>query len=183
TPVNLGPEINTIAKESFPFISESNNLYFSSDGRSGLGGYDVFVTALDTDGKPGTITNLGAPTNSAKDDFGFIINENDRIGYLSSNRGGDRGSIDDDIYLVREICTITINGKVFDEDTLDPLPGATVSLLDENNQLISQTIAGNDGTYSFIGDCDVQYTVRGAMEGYTPYEKMIRTPLLSGTID
>ncbi|MCB0455282.1 MAG: OmpA family protein [Aequorivita sp.] len=183
TPVNLGPEINTEARESFPFISEKNNLYFSSDGRSGLGGYDVFVTPLDDDGKPGKITNLGAPSNSTQDDFGFIINEEDRIGYVSSNRGGDKGSKDDDIYLVKEICSISIQGKVFDEETKDPLPGASVSLLDENNQLVSQTTAQNDGTYSFVGDCGTQYTVRGVKEGYNPYEKMIETPLLSGTID
>lgn len=183
TPVNLGPEINTEARESFPFISEKNNLYFSSDGRSGLGGYDIFVTPLDGSGKPGKITNLGAPSNSAQDDFGFIIDEENRIGYVSSNRGGDRGSIDDDIYLVKEICSITIQGKVFDEETKDPLPGAEVSLLDENNQLVSQTTANNDGTYSFEGDCGTQYTVRGTKEGYNPYEKMIVTPLLSGIID
>lgn len=183
TPVNLGPNINTEARESFPFISDKNNLYFSSDGRSGLGGYDIFVTPLDDAGKPGKITNLGAPSNSAQDDFGFIINEDDRIGYVSSNRGGDRGSIDDDIYLVKEICSITINGKVFDEETKDPLPGAQVSLLDENNQLVSQTTAKNDGTYSFVGDCATQYTVRGVKEGYNPYEKMIETPMLSGTIE
>ncbi len=183
TPVNLGPEINTTARESFPYISDKNNLYFSSDGRSGLGGYDIFVTPLDEAGKPGTITNLGAPSNSAQDDFGFIINEEDRIGYVSSNRGGDRGSIDDDIYLVREICSITINGKVFDEETKDPLPGANVTLLDENNQLVSQTTAQNDGTYSFIADCGTQYTVRGIKEGYSPYEKIIQTPVLSGVID
>lgn len=182
-PVNLGPEINTEARESFPFISDNNNLYFSSDGRSGLGGYDIFVAPLDNDGKPGTITNLGAPTNSAQDDFGFIINEDDRIGYVTSNRGGDRGSIDDDIYLVKEICSITIQGKVFDKETNDPLPGAQVSLLDENNQLVSQTTAKNDGTYSFVGDCGTQYIVRGAKEGYNPYEKMIETPTLSGTIE
>lgn len=182
-PVNLGPEINTEARESFPFISENNNLYFSSDGRSGLGGYDIFVTPLDKDGKPGKITNLGSPTNSAKDDFGFIINENDRIGYVTSNRGGDRGSIDDDIYLVKEICSITIQGKVFDKETKDPLPGAQVSLLDENNQLVSQTSAKNDGTYSFVGDCGTQYTVRGVKEGYNPYEKIIETPMLSGIVD
>ncbi|KXN97872.1 flagellar motor protein MotB [Aequorivita aquimaris] len=182
-PINLGPEINTEARESFPFISENNNLYFSSDGRSGLGGYDIFVTPLDKDGKPGKITNLGSPTNSAKDDFGFIINENDRIGYVTSNRGGDRGSIDDDIYLVKEICSITIQGKVFDKETKDPLPGAQVSLLDENNQLVSQTTAENDGTYSFVGDCGTQYTVRGVKEGYNPYEKIIETPMLSGIVD
>ncbi|SRX51514.1 OmpA family protein [Aequorivita sp. CIP111184] len=183
TPVNLGSDINTEGKESFPFISEKNNLYFSSDGRSGLGGYDIFVTPLDDAGKPGKITNLGAPSNSAQDDFGFIINEDDRIGYVSSNRGGDRGSIDDDIYLVKEICSITINGKVFDEETKDPLPGAQVTLLDENNQLVSQTTAKNDGTYSFVSDCGTQYTVRGVKDGYNPYEKMIETPMLSGTID
>lgn len=182
-PINLGPEINTEARESFPFISENNNLYFSSDGRSGLGGYDIFVTPLDKDGKPGKITNLGSPANSAQDDFGFIINENDRIGYVTSNRGGDRGSIDDDIYLVKEICSITIHGKVFDKETKDPLPGAQVSLLDENNQLVSQTSAKNDGTYSFVGDCGTQYTVRGVKEGYNPYEKIIETPMLSGIVD
>jgi outer membrane protein OmpA-like peptidoglycan-associated protein/tetratricopeptide (TPR) repeat protein len=183
TPVNLGPEINTQARESFPFISEKNNLYFSSDGRSGLGGYDIFVTPLNDSGKPGIITNLGAPSNSDQDDFGFIINEDDRIGYVSSNRGGDRGSIDDDIYLVKETCTITITGKVYDEETNEPLPGANVTLLDENNQLVNQTTAKADGTYSFTADCDTQYTVRGAKEGYNPYEKMIKTPVLSGTID
>src|SRR5690554_624549 len=182
-PVNLGPEINTSARESFPFISDKNNLYFSSDGRSGLGGYDIFVTPLDKEGKPGSITNLGSPSNSAQDDIGFIIDEASRIGYLTSNRGGDRGSLDDDIYLVIETCTINIKGRVFDKETNNPLPGADVSLLDKNNQLVSSTIAKADGTYSLMADCDTQYTVRGAKEGYNPYETMIMTAALSGTID
>ncbi len=182
-PVNLGSEINTSARESFPFISENNNLYFSSDGRSGLGGYDVFVAPLDSEGKPGAVTNLGAPTNSAKDDFGFIIDEKSKIGYVSSNRDGDRGSVDDDIYLVKEICAISITGKVFDRESGAMLPGADVTLLDQNNQLVGSTKAKNDGSYSFVGDCDTQYSVRGVMEGYEPYEKMIQTPSVAGTID
>ena len=182
-PVNLGAEINTIARESFPFISENNNLYFSSDGRSGLGGYDVFVAPLGKDGKPGSVTNLGSPTNSPKDDFGFIINEKSRIGYVSSNRDGDRGSVDDDIYLVREICSISITGKVFDRESGTMLPGSDVTLLDHNNQLVASTKAKSDGTYSFVGDCNTQYSVRGVKDGYEPYEKMIQTPTLAGTID
>jgi outer membrane protein OmpA-like peptidoglycan-associated protein len=183
TPINLGTEINTAGRESFPYISDKNNLYFSSDGRSGLGGYDIFVTPLDKNGKPGKITNLGAPSNSAQDDFGFIINEDKRMGYVSSNRGSDNGSMGDDIYLVKEVCTINIKGKVFDKETKDAIAAADVTLLDENNKLVSSTTSKSDGTYSFIADCGTQYTVRGAKDGYSPYEKMIETPTLSGTID
>lgn len=184
TPVNLGPEINTAGRESFPFLSDENNLYFSSDGRSGFGGYDVFVTTLDDEGTPGAISNLGEPANSAMDDFAFIIDEEARIGYISSNRGGEEeGSVDDDIYLVKEKCIITIEGLVFDRVTKAPLPGADVFLLDENNKQVNQVIANTDGTYSFNADCGTQYTVRGIKEGYTPYEKMIETPVLSGKID
>ncbi|MGB3922458.1 MAG: hypothetical protein WBL00_00860, partial [Bacteroidales bacterium] len=43
-PVNLGPEINTEGNETYPFISETGELFFSSDGRGGLGGKDIYVT-------------------------------------------------------------------------------------------------------------------------------------------
>src|SRR5690606_9036995 len=41
-PENLGSKINTAGKETFPYISGNNELYFSSDGHFGLGGLDVF---------------------------------------------------------------------------------------------------------------------------------------------
>ncbi|MEM0519637.1 MULTISPECIES: OmpA family protein [Aequorivita] len=183
-PVNMGPEINTGGRDSFPFISDNNNLYFASDGRSGMGGYDVFVVSLDDSGKAvGTAQHLGPPTNSAKDDFGFIINEKERIAYLSSNRGGNRGSADDDIYLLKEGCSITVKGIVFDVDTNEPLADAQVSLLDNFNQLVSQTTSGTDGSYKFIAGCGIQYIVRGIKEDYTPYETSIKTPFITGTVD
>lgn len=179
-PINLGPGINTEARESFPFISDKNNLYFSSDGRGGLGGFDIFTTALDTEGKPGEIKNIGEPANSPKDDFGFIINEEKRFGFLSSNRDGDEGSVDDDIYLVTEVCEITIKGIVYDVGTGDPISGATVMLLDEKSELVTQMVVGADGAYSFMADCETKYTVRGTKEGYGPYEKSIETPDKTG---
>lgn len=183
TPVNLGSTVNTGGRDSFPFISDNNNLYFSSDGRSGLGGFDIFVTSLDEKGMPGAVQHLGEPSNSAKDDFGFIINEKDRIAYFSSNRSGNRGSADDEIYLIRESCNITVKGIVFDETTKEPIADAQVSLLDDNNQLVNQTTSGIDGTYSFIAGCGIQYTVRGVKEDYTPYETTIKTPFVTGTVD
>ena len=182
-PVNLGPEINTGGRDSFPFVSDNNNLYYASDGRSGLGGYDIFVASLNEDGKASAVQHLGAPTNSAKDDFGFIINEKDQMAYFSSNRGGNRGSADDEIYLLTGSCTITIKGIVFDSKTKEPIPGAQVSLLDGNNQLVNQTTANTDGSYSFVGGCGIQYIVRGTMDDYRPYETSIKTPFVTGTVE
>jgi len=182
-PVNLGSSINTEARETFPFISDANNLYFSSDGRSGLGGLDIFVAPLDNEGKPGTITNLGEPANSNKDDFGFIFNEEKHFGFLSSNREGGAGSIDDDIYFVEEKCVITISGLVTDKDSGEIIPGALVQLLDENNNLIDEVVVGENASYNFIAECVSQYSVRGTKDRYAPDEKVVQTPNKTGGIN
>ncbi len=182
-PVNLGEEINTEARESFPFISEENNLYFSSDGRAGLGGFDIYVAPLSTEGKPGRVKNLGEPANSSQDDFGFIIKETKRRGYLTSNRDGARGSVDDEIYLLKEKCEITITGLVTDEESGELLPGATVMLLDSNNKEITSVVAGDDARYTLTADCDSKYAVRGTKESYAPNEKLVATPTKTGTVE
>ena len=46
-PENLGDRINTSGRESFPFISDDNVLYYSSDGFPGLGGLDIYAVKLD----------------------------------------------------------------------------------------------------------------------------------------
>jgi len=181
-PVNLGPGVNTEARESFPFISDAGNLYFSSDGRSGLGGYDIYFSKLDDKGMATEIKNLGEPANSNQDDFGFIIREEKRIGYLSSNRDGERGSIDDEIYRVQEICEILVEGTVFDSKTDEILPGATVQLLDENNGLIEEVIADENAAFQFMVACEKTFSIRGAKEEYEPYETRITTPDKTGSI-
>ncbi len=95
-PVNLGKDINTEARDTFPFISKDHKLYFASDGRPGLGGLDIFVVNISEENTE--VTNLGAPVNSPKDDFTFIINSETNEGYFASNR--ENGAGDDDIYKV-----------------------------------------------------------------------------------
>lgn len=184
-PVNLGPSINTEAREGFPFISETNSLYFSSDGHSGLGGLDILVAPIGEDGKATSATNLGEPANSKKDDFGFIIKESKRIGYLSSNRDGVKGSISDDIYLVQEKCEITIKGIITNIETGEPIAGATVFLLNENNKQVGTVIAGADGTYNFeaIAACESNYIVRAKNDGCETNEQTVTTPDQTGTIN
>lgn len=85
-PENLGPEINTESRETFPFISNENELYFASDGRPGLGGLDIYVSKINKEGSFEEVQNIGEPINSKQDDFAFIINSKNRNGFFSSNR-------------------------------------------------------------------------------------------------
>ena len=84
-PVNLGPEVNTEGNETYPFISETGELFFSSDGRGGLGGKDIYVTKQKDNGWH-TPVRLSAPVNSEYDDFGIVTTADVREGYFSSDR-------------------------------------------------------------------------------------------------
>ncbi len=161
-PENLGSAINTEGKETFPFISDDNELYFASDGHPGLGGLDIFVTTIGENGLFGEVENIGAPANTPADDFAFMIDAKSRNGFLSSNRAGTVGS--DDIFRFTETRKITceqqLSGNVTDMETGDFLRDAQVSLFDENFTLIKQVFAGEFGAYSFRVKCGKKYYVR-----------------------
>ena len=184
-PINLGADVNTETRESFPFISQNGNLYFSTDGRPGLGGYDIFSAPISDLGDIGAIVNVGSPANSSQDDFNLIIEEDINLGYVSSNRDGQQGSSDDDIYRIQFYnCQIDITGTVVDSESQTPIAGATVQLLDENNQQISQQIASDKGTFSFPGrDCETQYTVRAMKNQYDTNEELFITPSQTDTVN
>ena len=173
-PVNMGEPMNTVARETFPFVSAENNLYFSSEGHAGMGGLDIFVAKLNDEGHE-EISTFGEPINSAKDDFSFIIKE-DRIGYFASNRDGDKGSVSDDIYQIWERCEITIEGPVLDEATKEIIPNAEVVLLDINYNELNRVVTGADAIFSFVLECDKQYIIRAQKEGYNPKEEIVETP-------
>ncbi len=86
-PVNLGPEVNTEGNETYPFINETGELFFSSDGRSGLGGKDIYVTKQKGNGWFAPVM-LAAPMNSEYDDFGIVTSATMNEGYFSSDRAG-----------------------------------------------------------------------------------------------
>ncbi len=84
TPRNLGPNVNTAHREQFPFISDQNVLYFSSDGHQGYGNLDIYSTKGDFT----EVRNLGTSINSGNDDFAFVIREGQDEGWFASNRRG-----------------------------------------------------------------------------------------------
>ena len=75
-PRNLGNIFNTTGNEMFPFIDQENNLYFSSDGHNGLGGYDIFFCRPNATGWEGPV-NMTGRVNSADDEIAFTLNRFD----------------------------------------------------------------------------------------------------------
>lgn len=174
TPKNLGNTINTEARETFPFITDSNVLYFASDGHPGLGGLDVFATKLD-DMDNLYIVNAGTPVNSEQDDFSFIINDATKKGFFASNREGGQGS--DDIYGFTENIEIDLNcntlvaGSVKDIEDGSLIPGARITLTNAQGTTVAETISEADGSFVLEGDCrEGDYTLSGVGEGYNPVE-------------
>jgi hypothetical protein len=75
-PENLGNSVNTIRYECFPYLDQDNNLFFSSDGLAGYGGYDIFTCRFngETWEKP---INLSHRINTENDDIAFVIDKTD----------------------------------------------------------------------------------------------------------
>jgi len=125
-PVNLGPEINTPGDEMFPFIRDNGELYFSSNYRIGMGGFDIFKAVKNDDGK-WVVENMGSPMNSPGDDFGIAFVPGENKGMFTSNRKGSRG---DDIYSFLVPPKIfQVEGEVLDKETGNKMDGATVRII------------------------------------------------------
>jgi len=177
TPINLGNNINTKARETFPFITDDEILYMSSDGHPGLGGLDVFATKIKFGKYDGAVVNVGEPVNSKMDDFTFIFNEESHKGYFASNRSEGMGS--DDIYGFIEHtplkldCVQEVSGTVRDKISNEVLVGATVKVIDEDNNEILTTVTDSEGRYNLSLDCNKGNFVRALMQGYVPSEEYL----------
>jgi outer membrane protein OmpA-like peptidoglycan-associated protein len=152
-PINLGASINSNKNEVFPFIHDDGTLYFSSSKEGGIGGLDVYyartkamsniyaVKAANLENQKANVSredfdgplSIGTPFNSEKDDFGFILDKQKKLGYFTSNRAGGFG--EDDIYSFATIDELNPTEKereitllVLDEKTRLPITKAEVAL-------------------------------------------------------
>lgn len=171
-PVNLGKTVNTSQNEMFPYVdTESNMLFFSSDGHTGLGGLDVFFGYLNSNHTAiSELTNLAAPINSEFDDFGFIIDKALEQGYFISNRDGGVG--DDDIYsfkmLKRFEPFLAVEGIVTDCLTKNLMAGTRISLQDAQGSEITSAVLDKDGFFRFILNASQHkdYKLAANLDGY-----------------
>ena len=184
TPKNLGTGINTESRETFPFVTKDNILYFASDGHPGLGGLDVFAINLEYPEKA-KVVNVGKAVNSKQDDFSFIINPDTKRGFFASNRDGGKGS--DDIYSFEQTkeldldCHTLVTGLVKDKLTGEPIGSAKLIVTNAEGEQVAEAISDNEGNFNMLGDCsDGNYSILGSKIEYSNGEE---TFAISGAND
>lgn len=157
-PENLGEKINTPGKENFPFITDDNTLFFSSSGRQGFGGLDVFKTDLNASS---SVQNIGKPVNTEKDDFSFSFNKVANIGYFSSNRNGN-----DAIFMATPICEAQAIVVVTNKKTGAVLANADVAILDAKGNLITTRKSDANGKVSYDLECETAYSLKAELANF-----------------
>lgn len=168
-PRNAGAKINTGGDEITPwFDNETRTLYYSSDGMSGLGGFDVFRAT--GDGKKWlAVENVGQPVNSGADDIFYVIGTKREEGFFVSNRKGGNSlknnTCCDDIYYYKysEYVQILLAGTIKDAvDTNLIIPNAMIDIYVKDKKskervLIKSISSDSLGRYSASLEADRYY--------------------------
>ncbi len=168
---NLGPEINTKGDELSPFLYDDIKLYFSSNGKPGYGGLDLYCSNVlkDSLSKPQI---LPFPVNSSADEISIAIHPlNESLGIIVSNR--NEGAGDDDLYFIHFTNLLPyVKGLVLAEDGA-PQGDAIVRLINDNNEEIAQLKTDSDGKYRFDLDKDNSYELMASIDGFAADLKIV----------
>ena len=163
---NAGPAINTTGDEEAPFYhGPTQSLVFASNGRTGMGGFDLYSSTGNFTGSWTVSLNLGYPVNSEKDDIYFV------------SRG--KGLLEDAIFSTdrASLCCLELfsihknyhqvfTGVVLDCDTKKPLEGAIISAKDPRGAEVAMIKTQAGGRYTIQTDAGMALTISGSQEDY-----------------
>ena len=147
-PFNLGDVVNSPGDELFPYLRNDSTLYFASDGHGGMGGLDIFVTTVDSLGNWSEPTNLKSPINSTGNDFSIVFHPTEERGFFASNRGSRNGMDDEIYYFMEPPILLTVNGTIKDENSLQYVSGASVSIVGTDGTKAT-TLSSAKGSFQF----------------------------------
>lgn len=153
-PENLGPAINTPGDDAAPFIhSDGRTLYFASNGRVGMGGYDLYYSTLQSDGSWSEPVNMGYPINSPADEINIFINASGTMAYISSDKDGGYGGLDLYSFVLddqlRPNPVTYIKGHVRDAFTGEPV-AARIEMIDLNTRQLLTATTSDAYTGSYL---------------------------------
>ena len=174
-PVNLGSVINTEGDEMSPFIHfDGKTLYFASDGRVGMGGFDLFVSRMKDDSTWTEPQNLGYPINTFNDEMGLIIESGGQKAYYSSVRDKSRGK---DIFsfnlyeAVRPNPVSYIKGKVYDKMTGRLLKAEYELINLSTGKIIIKNVTDDTGNFLVCLPSGYNYGINVSKPGYLFYSE------------
>ncbi|MEM9339592.1 MAG: OmpA family protein [Bacteroidota bacterium] len=196
-PKNLGPVLNSTGEDESPFLArDGKTLYFSSDGYSGYGGTDIYVSSRLNEGwtdwsEP---LNMGNGINKEGDDEYFSIPPSGKQFYFTRGEKGE----DTDIYtfLIKDVYTdpnsplissvqhlidpedtapvlVTITGSVVGTKKNKFPKGVKVILesLSDGTRVDSTTLDVETGMYRFVVESGKKYAVSVDVDGYIAEEE------------
>jgi len=175
TPVNMGGMINTDGDEMSPFIHfDGKTLYFASDGRVGLGGFDIYVTRMQSDSTWSEPMNLGYPINTYNDEMGLVIESGGEKAYFSAVRDLAFGK---DIFYfdlpesARPNPVSYLKGKVYDKET-GMLLRADYELINlTKNKITIKSSTDENGNFLVCLPSGYNYGINVSKRGYLFYSE------------
>ena len=172
---NLGEPINTAGDELFPTFRPNGDLYFSSNGHPGMGGLDIYIANIVSNGDATNtsyqIEHPGYPLNSQGDDFGMTFEGLHNRGYFCSNRGDARGW--DHIYsFEKSEILVTVKGWVYEQDGYE-LPAGLVYMVGNDGTNKRVSVKG-DGSFTEEIELGVDYVFLGTCKGYLNHKEDLR---------
>ena len=174
-PEKMSSIINTPGHEASVLIHpDGQTLYFSSDGHTGMGGLDIFMSRMQPNGEWGKPLNLGYPINTHSDENSLLVSADGQLAFFASDREGGFGDLD--LYsfelpaALRPKPVTYMKGKVFDRVTKKPLE-AKFELIDlETGKTMVQSYS-NSGNGDFLVSLPINknYALNVSVPGYMFY--------------
>lgn len=178
-PENIGGLINTEYDEISVYIHPNGKtLFFASNGHDdgNIGGYDIFRTSIEANGKWTKPVNLGYPINTHRDEKEFVLSTDGKVGWISSKR--EKGKLNMDIYqvdlanynvLTGESKQLSIvKGNVMDQSTYLPLQAKVVFKEAESGEEF-EVNSSEDGSYFNTLVSHKTYDIFVKYKGYKDY--------------
>lgn len=148
---NLGYTINTAFNDDAPFIHPDNQtLYFSSEGHTSIGGYDIFYAKMDEYGSFGEAVNIGYPINTIDDNRYFVLAADGRTGYYSG--GGEASIGEQDIFKIitgkvgKPVLALLLGNVYFN----DAVTGSFMNLYRADNGEMEGSFKSNSETGKYV---------------------------------
>lgn len=172
-PVNIGETLNTDGDEMSPFIHfDGRTLYYASDGRTGMGGFDIYMTRMNTDSSWSEPVNLGYPINTFNDETGLVIESGGNRAYFSSKRDNYHGK---DIFYfelnesIRPDPVSYLKGNVTDKETGKLLKAEYELINLSTNKITVKSSTDEQGNFLVCLPSGFNYGINVTKPGYLFY--------------